>query len=121
MRADLLRSALINSRTGHGMCGIAGFLLLEENEADFDPARRLAEMIGTIRHRGPDDQGIWFDGRCGLAHARLSIIDLSDAGHQPMGSRDGRIWITYNGEVYNFLDLRRELEGLGFEFRGRSD
>ncbi len=78
-------------------------------------------MIGTLRHRGPDDQGVWQDGVCGLAHARLSIIDLSPAGHQPMGSADGRVWISYNGEIYNFMELRTELEAKGYVFRSRSD
>ena len=71
--------------------------------------RRLREMISTVRHRGPDDEGLWSDGTCGLAHARLAIIDLSPGGHQPMADADGRIWVTYNGEIYNFKDLRREL------------
>src|SRR5260221_6418554 len=78
-------------------------------------------MIETLRHRGPDDQGVWQDGVFGLAHARLSIIDLSPAGHQPMGSADGRVWISYNGEIYNFMELRTELEAKGYVFRSRSD
>jgi len=64
-------------------------------------------MIATLRHRGPDDEGVWSDGRAGLAHARLSIIDPSPAGHQPMASADATVWISYNGEVYNFADIRR--------------
>jgi asparagine synthase (glutamine-hydrolysing) len=103
------------------MCGIAGIVLLGSDVPGFDAARRLTAMIETVGHRGPDDQGVWFDGVCGLAHARLSIIDLSPAGHQPMGSPDGRIWVSYNGEIYNFKDLRRELESLGYCFRSRSD
>jgi asparagine synthase (glutamine-hydrolysing) len=103
------------------MCGIAGFVQLEARGAGFDPVARLRAMIGTLRHRGPDDEGLWSDGLCGLAHARLSIIDLSPGGHQPMGSSDGRIWVSYNGEIYNFKDLRRELEGQGRVFRSRSD
>jgi asparagine synthase (glutamine-hydrolysing) len=78
-------------------------------------------MIGTLRHRGPDDEGVWSECRVGLAHARLSIIDLSPAAHQPMGSADGTAWITYNGEVYNFAEIRQELEALGYAFRSRSD
>src|SRR5690242_21190334 len=102
------------------MCGIAGFLLRrplpgEEAEA------RLWDMIATVRHRGPDDEGVWTDGQAGLAHARLSIIDLSRAAHQPMASADGSVWISYNGEVYNFAELRQELGGLGYRFRSRSD
>ena len=72
---------------------------------------RLWRMIAPLRHRGPDDEGIWTDGRVGLAHARLSIIDLSAAGHQPMASPDGAVWLTYNGEIYNFADIRGELVG----------
>jgi asparagine synthase (glutamine-hydrolysing) len=78
-------------------------------------------MIATLRHRGPDDEGVWTDGRAGLAHARLSIIDLSPAAHQPMASADGAVWITYNGEVYNFAEIRQELDALGYPFRSRSD
>jgi asparagine synthase (glutamine-hydrolysing) len=103
------------------MCGIGGFLWLREEAAAFDAPARLRAMIETLRHRGPDDEGIWTDGVCGHAHARLSIIDLSAAGHQPMGSADGRVWITYNGEIYNFIELRQELESKGFVFRTRSD
>jgi asparagine synthase (glutamine-hydrolysing) len=102
------------------MCGISGFLL-----SRVAPAReleaRLWAMLATIRHRGPDDEGVWTDGQAGLAHARLSIIDTSQAGHQPMASADGRVWISYNGEVYNFAEIRRELEALGYPFRSRSD
>ena len=72
------------------MCGIAGFVQLGSGGLEFDRAARLRGMIGAVRHRGPDDEGVWSDGVCGLAHARLSIIDLSPAGHQPMGSPDGR-------------------------------
>ena len=71
-------------------------------------------MADTIRHRGPDDSGVWIGGSAGLtvglAHRRLSIIDLSTAGHQPMTNEDGSMWLTYNGEVYNHADLRAELE-----------
>jgi asparagine synthase (glutamine-hydrolysing) len=103
------------------MCGISGFVSASPAASGFEPRRRLAAMIRTLRHRGPDDEGIWNDDYCGLAHARLSIIDLSQAGHQPMPSADGRLWISYNGEVYNFQGLRRELEAKGYVFRSRSD
>ena len=103
------------------MCGVAGFLLLESFAGGFDPARRLHAMIATLHHRGPDDEGVWSDGTCGLAHARLAVIDLSPGGHQPMGSEDGRIQVSFNGEIYNFRDLRRELEGMGYRFRSQSD
>jgi asparagine synthase (glutamine-hydrolysing) len=78
-------------------------------------------MIATLRHRGPDDEGVWAGDRAGLAHARLSIIDLSPAGHQPMASADKSVWITFNGEIYNFVEIRRELEAAGYPFRSRSD
>ena len=102
------------------MCGIAGFLAVRT------PPRRELEsrlwaMIATLRHRGPDDEGVWTDGRTGLAHARLSIIDPSPAGHQPMASAVGTVWITYNGEIYNFAQIRQDLEVRGYPFRSRSD
>jgi len=103
------------------MCGIGGFLLSQAASARDELEARLSAMIATLRHRGPDDEGVWTDGRAGLAHARLSIIDLSPAGHQPMGSADERVWITFNGEIYNFMEIRRELEVAGHRFRSRSD
>jgi asparagine synthase (glutamine-hydrolysing) len=102
------------------MCGIGGFVIAHPlPQADLEA--RLWRMVAMLRHRGPDDEGVWTDGRAGLAHTRLSIIDLSPAGHQPMASHDGRVWITYNGEIYNFAEIGRELEALGYRFRGRSD
>jgi asparagine synthase (glutamine-hydrolysing) len=80
-------------------------------------------MTTSLRHRGPDDGGTWVDAAAGVAlgHRRLSIVDLSEAGHQPMSSRSGDIVVVYNGEVYNHNDTRRELEALGAAFRGSSD
>ncbi|MBV9151302.1 MAG: asparagine synthase (glutamine-hydrolyzing), partial [Alphaproteobacteria bacterium] len=107
------------------MCGIAGALL--PNAARLEPLARgeiearLWRMIATLRHRGPDDEGVWTDGLCGLAHARLSIIDLSPAGHQPISSADGEVWLSYNGEIYNFAAIRAELAALGYVFRSRTD
>lgn len=103
------------------MCGIAGFLSTRSLLPPAAAEARLWAMIGTIRHRGPDDEGVWTDGRAGLAHARLSIIDLSSAAHQPMASADDNVWITYNGEIYNFAEIRPDLEALGYRFRSRSD
>jgi asparagine synthase (glutamine-hydrolysing) len=103
------------------MCGIGGFLLSRTTVPHNDLEARLWAMIATIRHRGPDDEGVWTDGRAGLAHARLSIIDPSPAGHQPMPSADETVWISYNGEVYNFEEIREELEAFGYPFRSRSD
>jgi asparagine synthase (glutamine-hydrolysing) len=102
------------------MCGIAGFVSAGPmSTAELEG--RLWRMIAPLRHRGPDDEGVWTDGVAGLAHARLSIIDLSPAAHQPMASADGKVWISYNGEVYNFAEIRRELTTLGYRFRSRSD
>jgi len=78
-------------------------------------------MIDAQAHRGPDAWGVWSDGRCALGHRRLSIIDLSEAGRQPMSNARGDIRITFNGEIYNFQRLRRELESLGHGFRTRTD
>lgn len=103
------------------MCGISGFLWLGSGRPPFDIDQRLWGMISPLRHRGPDDQGVWSDGVCGLAHARLSIIDLTPGGHQPMGSADGRVWLSFNGEIYNFKELRAELQAKGYSFRSQSD
>jgi asparagine synthase (glutamine-hydrolysing) len=105
------------------VCGIAGF---------FDPAgaasadelrARALQMAAALAHRGPDDSGAWVDERCGIAlgHRRLSIIDLSPLGHQPMTSESGRFVISYNGEIYNYRELRAELEPLGARMSGQSD
>jgi len=81
----------------------------------------LRPMIDAQAHRGPDAEGVWSDGRCALGHRRLSIIDLSEAGRQPMSNARGDIQITFNGEIYNFQQLRRQLERLGHSFRTRTD
>jgi asparagine synthase (glutamine-hydrolysing) len=104
------------------MCGIAGFLQRTADVAE--PLERLAQtMADTLTHRGPDDSGAWADPAAGIAlgHRRLSIIDLSAAGHQPMLSASGRFVVSYNGEIYNHGDLREELESQGVAFRGHSD
>ncbi len=100
------------------MCGIAGIL----NLADGPPPdiEELARMIGAIRHRGPDDLGVYRDARVGLAHARLAIIDR-EGGKQPLSDAAGEIWVTYNGEIYNHVELRADLESRGYAFRTRSD
>ena len=104
------------------MCGFAGLLSSAGFTRDelVDHAER---MIGPIAHRGPDDSGTWIAERAGVALglSRLAILDLSPLGHQPMRSPSGRYVITFNGEVYNYLDLRRELEAFGFRFNGGSD
>lgn len=104
------------------MCGIAGVRHLAAGSRDA-LERGAAAMADCLAHRGPDDNGLWSDPEAGIAltHRRLSIVDLSPAGHQPMSSSDGRFVITYNGEVYNFQELRAELEARGVTFRGHSD
>ena len=100
------------------MCGIAG-ILLQHSDRPIDEGL-LRRMAGTIAHRGPDAQGVWTDGRVGLAHRRLSIIDLAD-GDQPIANEDGTIRVVFNGEIYNFRELRRELKQKGHRFRTNSD
>lgn len=100
------------------MCGIAGTFSLRGDAASPVVLGRMAEALA---HRGPDDGGIYMDRGVGLAHRRLAIIDLSESGHQPMLSRDGRYVLTYNGEIYNFNELRIELEARGHRFRSTSD
>src|ERR1700719_3647658 len=105
------------------MCGIAGFIDLAAATGADELAARAKAMATTIAHRGPDDSGVWVDAPAGIAlgHRRLSIVDLSPLGHQPMHSADGRYVISYNGEVYNFTELRQELARRGHSFRGGSD
>ncbi len=103
------------------MCGIAGFWRMEGREPGLDGI--IAGMADSLRHRGPDDQGLWQDAQTGvaLAHRRLSILDLSPLGHQPMASSSGRYQLVYNGEIYNAEDLRAELLQRSCRFRGTSD
>jgi len=104
------------------MCGIVGFF--EPGGTDGDEASRIVEsMAQALVHRGPDDSGIWVDGDAGVAlgHRRLSIIDLSAEGRQPMSSADGRFVLVLNGEIYNYTALREELEQNDYRFRGSSD
>ena len=105
------------------MCGIVGFIDGSGNHTR-DTMRGIAEhMSATLRHRGPDDGGIWIDSQVGLAlgHRRLSILDLSPTGAQPMVSSCGRYVIVFNGEIYNFQELRNQLKSCGWPFRGSSD
>ncbi len=104
------------------MCGITGFWDRASSRPD-ESRRRLVAMSDTLRHRGPDDSGEFLDEDVGVAlgSRRLAIVDLSRHGHQPMVSSDGRFVLAYNGEIYNFRDLRRQLEAAGHRFRGGSD
>ena len=101
------------------MCGICG---IARSGGNVD-AELIASMAQTLRHRGPDDQGVWIssDRRVGLGHRRLAIIDLSAAGHQPMQDASGSLWISFNGEIYNYLELRDELALLGHAFHTATD
>lgn len=105
------------------MCGIAGFWDVSNKFVHEHCAHILTEMASAIVHRGPDSGGVFFDKAVGLglAHRRLSIIDLSEAGAQPMESASGRFTLVYNGEIYNHLDLRKELEKMGHNSRWRGD
>ena len=105
------------------MCGIAGFLDPRNERSRQDMHRTAAVMCAVLSHRGPDGEGTWVDADAGiaLAHRRLSIVDLSEGGCQPMLSRSGRYVLVTNGEIYNFRCLRRELESVGCKFRSNSD
>ena len=100
------------------MCGIAG-LIGTANEVE--RAGAVRKMTDSIARRGPDGEGITVWGEAVLGHRRLSIIDLSDAGRQPMSSADGAIGVVFNGEIYNFIDLRKELTGRGYTFTSDTD
>ena len=105
------------------MCGIAGFIAGRAQGASRSIDDIAASMSETLRHRGPDDDGVWIDPEAGvsLIHRRLSIVDLSPAGHQPMLSADGRYVISYNGEVYSHEEIRPSLTARGVSFHGHSD
>ena len=100
------------------MCGLAGILHLDGSPVGGEVLR---QMTKALAHRGPDGEGFLVDGPCGLGHRRLSIIDLSDAGSQPMAGEDGQVVVIHNGEIYNFQQLRLELQGLGHRFHSRTD
>lgn len=112
------------------MCGIAGLVSVRQERVDPFAVARVAAMRDLLHHRGPDDRGIWRDpvlaedvavqGGCVLGFARLSIVDLA-GGHQPMGNEDGAVQIVFNGEIYNHLELRRQLQAAGHTFATRSD
>jgi asparagine synthase (glutamine-hydrolysing) len=95
------------------MCGICGWFGRRPQEAHEATLR----MVEQLRHRGPDDAGIESGDGWELGFRRLSILDLSPSGHQPMRSEDGRYWLAFNGEIYNYLELRKDLERVGERFR----
>src|SRR5947209_8318301 len=101
------------------MCGIAGYWF--KSRVPEAAQQWLKDGVASLHHRGPDDSGLWFGGGVGLGHARLSILDLSPLGHQPMASRNGRWVMVFNGEVYNFREIRKDLETLGHTFFGAGD
>lgn len=100
------------------MCGIAGIIT---KDGSLPSEECLSLMSESIIHRGPDDDGMWIEGGVGFAHRRLAIIDLTERGAQPMHSADGRFVLVYNGEVYNYIELRKELESTGISFQSDSD
>ena len=99
------------------MCGILGHFSFGDSRPDVELWRSLVNVLG---HRGPDDSTFWHDGRFAFGHRRLSIIDLS-LGHQPMATDDGALVVTFNGEIYNYVELREQLIGKGHRFRTQSD
>jgi len=100
------------------MCGIAGILNIKKGPIDKNIIDR---MVKIQKHRGPDDEGTYFDDTIAMGHCRLSIIDLSQNAHQPMSNEDNTKWIVFNGEIYNYVELRKELEGYGHKFKSASD
>lgn len=101
------------------MCGIAGFY--SKKEGIKHSKKLIKTMTDIMIHRGPDAEGQWFDGKVALGHRRLAIIDLSEDGNQQMVSYDGKYVITYNGEVYNYIEIRRQLESEGVIFNTKTD
>src|SRR5208337_3228983 len=110
--------SLLCDRPNNDMCGICG----QYNFGDHAPVsrRNVERMTSTLVHRGPDDEGYYVAGAVGLGFRRLSIIDLA-GGHQPMSDQENTVWVVFNGEIYNFPELRRELEGFGHIFRTTCD
>src|SRR5690606_4953626 len=102
------------------MCRISGIVSSKPSDALY---QQIKSMCGVMKHGGPDDEGIYLNADKGIAfgHRRLSLLDLSEAGHQPMAAADEQVWITYNGEVYNFKEIRTELEVQGHIFHSGTD
>ncbi|MBW2094965.1 MAG: asparagine synthase (glutamine-hydrolyzing) [Deltaproteobacteria bacterium] len=100
------------------MCGICGIFNLDGSPV---PHRHLKAMVDAQAHRGPDDDGYFIDINVALGHRRLAVLDLTPSGHQPMATKDGEIVLVYNGEIYNYLELKLELEAVGYQFRSKTD
>lgn len=100
------------------MCGIVGLYYLDDVQPCSEKV--IKDMRDAITHRGPDDKGVYIDGSLGIAHRRLSIIDV-DNGHQPLSTPDGRLQVVFNGEIYNYIELKKTLESAGHEFKTKSD
>jgi len=100
------------------MCGICGIVNKCNKEVD---SGVIANMIEAMVHRGPDDKGMCIRPHIGLGHCRLSIQDLSPLGRQPMSNEDGTVWIAFNGEIYNFIDLRTTLSKKNHRFKSKAD
>src|SRR5262245_57792398 len=107
----------VDQEAGPDMCGIYG--IYDFSATPIDPGL-LTAMGGVTAHRGPDDEGVYVDGDCAIGMRRLSIIDLA-GGHQPISNADDTLWIVCNGEIYNFRELRKELEARGCRFKTQSD
>jgi asparagine synthase (glutamine-hydrolysing) len=116
-------SSSSHGKADHAVCGIAGVIAGTSDLSGRSLDSVATEMMTCLRHRGPDDNGLWIDADAGtaLVHQRLSVVDLSSAGHQPMISANGRYVIILNGEIYNFQDIRKDLDGRDIRFRGHSD
>ena len=100
------------------MCGIAGIVRFDGRNVT---EAQVQSMLQTIKHRGPDDEGVFVEKNVGLGHVRLSILDLSSAGKQPMTDETGRYTIIQNGESYNYIELREELQAMGYTFKTQTD
>ena len=100
------------------MCGIAGICNITSNEIITE--HRISDMVDMLHHRGPDGKGFYIAGGVGLGHARLSIIDLS-TGKQPIHNEDKSVWVTFNGEIFNYIELRDELKRKGHKFYTTTD
>lgn len=100
------------------MCGIAGIVNFRDNTVQSPDL--LRRMLTRIKHRGPDESGIYYNDKVAMGNVRLSIIDIA-TGQQPLTNADGSLWIVFNGEIFNYIELRQELEAKGYSFKTHSD